>query len=99
MTSFKRCIKKLWVSIHRRELAKFDAETGLRFTTGNVMGDIACSPQPECVMVEAEPDLSTAVAETARLIADDHVGPIFEATFEHKGVLARVEVLGRRGEG
>ena len=50
-------------------------------------------------MVEAEPDLSAAVAETARLIAKDNVGPIFEVTFEREGMLVRVEVLGRRGEG
>lgn len=50
-------------------------------------------------MVEAEPDLSAVVAETARLIGGRHPGPIFEATFAYEGVLVRVDVLERRGEG
>ncbi len=50
-------------------------------------------------MVDAEPSLSAAVAETARLIETGHPGPIFEATFEHEGVLVRVDVLSREGHG
>lgn len=99
ITSFEQCPRKLWLSVHRPELAQYDAGAEARFATGNVVGDVACALHPEGVMVEAEPDLSAAVATTARLITEDHPGPIFEATFEYQGVLVRVDVLERKGKG
>lgn len=99
ITSFEQCTKKLWLSVHRRDLARYDAGAEARFASGNTVGEIACALHPEGVMEEADPDLAAAVAETARLIAEGHPGPIFEATFEHEGVLVRVDVLERRGEG
>ena len=99
ITSFEQCPKKLWLSVHRRDLAEHDAGAEARFASGNAVGDIACALHPSGVMVEAEPDLGAAVAETARLIAEGHPGPIFEATFEHDGVLVRVDVLERRKKG
>ena len=70
----------------------------MRFAGGNEVGDIACALNPLGVMVEAEPDLTAALATTARLLAVGHAGPIFEATFQHEGVLVRVDVL-ERAEG
>ena len=99
ITSFEQCAKKLWLSVHRRDLAQYDAGAEARFATGNTVGEIACALHPSGVMVDAEPDLTAAVAETTRLIAEEHPGPIFEATFEHDGVLVRVDVLERREEG
>ncbi|MBY0305092.1 MAG: hypothetical protein K2W86_08105 [Sphingomonas sp.] len=43
-------------------------------------------------MVEAEPDLQAALARTTELVAIAD-RPIFEATFEHEGVLVRVDIL------
>ena len=99
ITSFEQCPKKLWLSVHRRDVAEYDAGAEARFASGNAVGDIASALHPSGVMVEAEPDLGAAVAETARLIAEGHPGPIFEATFEHDGVLVRVDVLERRKKG
>ncbi len=95
ITAFEQCPRRLWLMIHRPELAEHDDGAQARFATGNQVGAIACALHPEGVMVEAEPDLAAALAETARLIAEGHPGPIFEATFEHDGVLVRVDVLHR----
>lgn len=97
--SFEQCPRKLWLSVHRPELGAHDDDAEVRFAAGNEVGEIACSLHPEGVMVEADAGLSAAAAETARLIASGHPGPIFEATFEHEGVLVRVDVLERAGEG
>ncbi|GAA3804526.1 hypothetical protein GCM10022600_28390 [Qipengyuania pelagi] len=99
ITSFEQCPRKLWLSVHRPELGAQDDDAEARFAAGNEVGEIACSLHPEGVMVEANAGLSAAVAETERLIASGHPGPIFEATFEHEGVLVRVDVLERAGEG
>ena len=99
ITAFEQCPRKLWLSVHRPELGARDDDAEARFAAGNEVGEIACSLHPEGVMVDADAGLSAAVAETERLIASGHPGPIFEATFEHEGVLVRVDVLERAGEG
>ncbi|TMM44982.1 DUF2779 domain-containing protein [Qipengyuania marisflavi] len=98
ITSFEQCPKKLWLSVHKPELAQYDEGAEMRFSGGNEVGEIACALHTQGVMVEAEPNLTAALATTARLLAEDHPGPIFEATFEHDGVLVRVDVLERAGE-
>lgn len=97
ITAFEQCPKKLWLSVHRAELVERDDSASARFATGNAVGDLACALHPNGVMVEAVPDLSAALTTTARLISEGHPGPIFEATFQHDGVLVRVDVLERRG--
>lgn len=98
ITSFEQCPKKLWLSVHEPELAQYDEGAELRFAGGNEVGEIACAMHPQGVMVEAKPDLTAALATTALLMDEGHPGPIFEATFQHDGVLVRVDVLERAGE-
>lgn len=92
ITAFEQCPKKLWLSIHRPDVAEQDEGAEARFTTGNTVGAIACALHPGGVMVDP-PSLSEALAKTSSLISGGHPGPIFEATFEHDGVLVRVDVL------
>ena len=99
ITAFEQCPKKLWLGVHRIDLADWDESAKGRFNVGNAVGDIACALHPGGVMVEANPNLSAALEETARLLAVNHHGPIFEATFQHAGVLVRVDVLSRSGAG
>ena len=99
ITAFEQCPKKLWLSVHRPDRAEQVAGADARFATGHAVGDVACALHPGGVMVSADAGLGAAVAETTRLIASDHPGPIFEATFEHEGVLVRVDVLERRKKG
>lgn len=95
ITAFEQCPKKLWLGIHRPEFAEKDEGAEARFAIGNEVGELACALHPEGVMVEAEPNLSAALEATAMLLDEAHPGPIFEATFEHEGVLVRVDVLER----
>ena len=99
ITAFEQCPKRLWLQTHRPDLAEVDEGAELRFAAGNAVGEIACALHPGGVMVEAEPDLAAALAQTEALIARGHPGPIFEATFQHQGVLVRVDVLERLDEG
>lgn len=98
ITAFEQCPKKLWLSVHRPAEANWDERSFALFAGGNTVGDVACALYPGGVMVEAEPDLLAALATTQQLINDGHPGPIFEATFQHEGVLVRVDVLERLDE-
>lgn len=98
ITAFEQCPKKLWLAVHRPALAEQDKGAKARFATGNAVGEIACSLHPGGLMVNP-PSLSEALAKTSSLIAGGHPGPIFEATFEHDGVLVRVDLLERLASG
>ena len=104
LTSFAQCPKRLWLQVHRPEVAEYDEGAEARFAAGHAIGDEACR---QCtarhggagVMVEAEAGLAAALATTAQLLADGHNAPIYEATFEHDGVLVRCDVLEPDGAG
>lgn len=90
---FEQCPKRLWLSVHRPDLAEQDEGAEGRFATGHEVGAIACALLPDGVMVEAEPDLATALATTRALLDNGHDRPIFEATLQYDGILVRIDVL------
>lgn len=96
---FEQCPKRLWLSIHRPELGEQDAGAAARFSTGHEVGALACALLPDGFMVEAEPDLASAVRTTRGLLDSGYDRPIFEATIEHDGVLVRIDVLEPDGAG
>jgi hypothetical protein len=99
LTAFEQCPKRLWLSVHRGELAEQDEGAEARFATGHEVGALACALLPDGVMIEAEPDLAAALASTRALIDAGHDKPIFEATLEHDGVLVRIDVMESDGCG
>jgi hypothetical protein len=76
ITAFEQCPKKLWLSVHRRELAEVQAQSELRFAAGHEVGAIACELAPGGVMIEAQPDLKAALKQTSELLAAGHRAPI-----------------------
>lgn len=95
LTTFEQCPRRLWQQTHAPERAEADAEQEARMAVGHTVGDIACGLCPGGVMIESDEGLGAAVAATRRLIDEGHPGPIFEATFEHDGVLVRADILSR----
>ncbi|PWG03533.1 DUF2779 domain-containing protein [Sphingosinicella humi] len=99
ITAFEQCPKKLWLSVHRPELAEQDAGAEQRFAAGHEVGAVACALHPGGVMVDADPDLRAALKQTAELLGAGWNGPIFEATFAHDGVLVRADLMLPADEG
>ncbi len=99
LTTFEQCPRRLWQQTHAPERAEVDEAQEARMATGHTVGDIACGLCPGGVMVDAVEGLGAALATTRRLIDEGHPGPIFEATFEHDGVLVRADILSRDGKG
>lgn len=93
ITAFEQCPKKLWLSVHKREVAETQSQSELRFAAGHEVGAIACDLSPGGVMIEAQPDLKTALKQTTGLLQDGHRLPIYEATFVHDGVLIQADIL------
>lgn len=93
ITAFEQCPKKLWLSVHKREVAETQSQSELRFVGGHRVGEIACELAPGGVMIEAHPDLKAALEQTSKLLAAGHRAPIYEATFVHDGVLVQADIL------
>ncbi len=96
-----QCHLKLWYDCYERELrADVDVVTQAIFDTGHEVGRLARQRYPGGVLVEADHLHSDdALAQTQALLADEDVPAIFEAAFEHRGVLIRADVLERSARG
>lgn len=92
ITLFEQCPKRAWLSVHRRDLIEIDDATQARFDTGHAVGELACDLVPGGIMVTMDEGVVGALAQTSELIASGD-RPIFEATFQHEGVLVRVDLM------
>lgn len=98
LTLFEQCPKRLWLSVNRQDLIEIDEATQARFDTGHAVGDLACDLVDGGVMVTMDGGVEGALEQTRKLIeAGDR--PIFEGTFQHEGVLVRVDIMRSDGKG
>ena len=92
-----QCLKRLYFQIYQPELAEAgDEGQEARLEQGNEVGLLAQARFPGGVFVGSEHGLDGALAQTTSLLVDSSVPAIFEATFQHQGVLVRVDILQRR---
>ena len=90
-----QCRKKLYLSVHHSELAETDSGKTSLFALGHQVGELAQQIFGAGAGVEIPYSgrLQDALDKTAELIAMGYNQPIYEATFQHDGVLVRVDVL------
>jgi len=93
IAAFEQCAKRLWLGTYRRDLAEDDPGARVRFAIGNEVGRIARDLSTGGVLVDAQPDLAAALEQTRQLLADGHRAPIYEATFQHDGILIQADVI------
>ena len=94
-----QCLKRLYLQVHEPELAAgLDDASKAVLEQGHQVGLVAQRAFPGGVMVEAGPtELDEAIKTTRELVARAEAPAIFEATFQHEGVLVRTDVLKRNG--
>jgi hypothetical protein len=93
LTLFEQCSRRLWLSVHRPELANVSDAVRSSFADGHHVGALACSLLPDGIMIDDANGLGAALDDTARLLAAGTDRPLFEATFVHEGVLVRVDLM------
>ena len=91
--SYRQCPKRLWLEKRMLEVAETPDTSERAFAIGHAVGAAAQSLLPDGVLVEFQEDLRRAVAVTRETLATYPDRPIFEAAFEHDGVLIRADVL------
>jgi hypothetical protein len=92
-----QCLKRLYWEVHETHPApEFDEQTLAVMEQGQEVGHWAQKRFPGGVLIEAEAEqMSKALQLTKQAVADKHCPAIFEATFAHDNVLARVDILER----
>lgn len=96
---FEQCAKRLWLSVHRPELAHESDSTKRVFRVGHEVGAAACALYPDGVEIDGSKGMAHAAEVTALLMARQPRVPIFEATFIHAGVAVRVDLMIPDGDG
>jgi hypothetical protein len=93
-----QCLKRLYFEVHQPELAAGSTDaTEAVMEQGQQVGLEAQKAFPGGVLVAADHEhLSDAIRVTRELVENTEVPAIFEAAFEHGGVLVRSDILERR---
>ena len=92
--AWKQCPKRLWLHIHRRQLLEVSDGAERGFQIGYEVGYVAQGLYPNGIRIEEDDDdLSAALVATQAALAAHPGRPIFEATFQHDGLLVRADVM------
>ncbi len=90
-----QCQKKLYLDKHHRDLAEDSDDRQAIFDVGHRVGKIAQDKYgtTDSVEIPYNRDSSVMFTDTNELLAGGIDFPVFEATFEHEGVLIRADVM------
>ena len=97
LTAFRQCPKRLWLEVHRADLKEESPEVQARYAVGHRVGEIAQHDYPDGVLIAPGNNLAQALADTPPALQQGR--PLFEATFEHAGLLVRADLLLPSGAG
>ncbi len=94
----RQCPKRIWLQTFRPELSAETPLARLRMQSGNRIGEAARTLYPDGILIDTN-DLRAALEQTRTALSNHPDKPLFEATFEHDGVLIRADILipGRGG--
>ena len=92
-----QCLKRLYLEVHQPELAAEPDEQSMAvFEQGHEVGRWARRMFPGGALIEAgREEMDKALRQTEQAVADRQYSGIFEATFTHDNILARVDILER----
>ena len=93
-----QCAKRLWLEVHQPDAAHVSGDVQRRFDIGHAVNDVARSLYENGRLIEWAGDGTTAIAHTKAAL-EASSAPVFEATFAHRGVLIRVDILTREKHG
>ena len=99
--SGSQCYLRLWYETHRPDLgSEPDDVLQAVFDTGHEVGEMACRLYVSGhTITHDHRHIREALQETRSVIGADSAPALFEAAFEHEGVLVRPDVIERLPEG
>jgi hypothetical protein len=88
-----QCPKRLYLEVRHPELAEISEDTERRFAAGHDVGEVARNLEPGGVLVDTGGDLARELEMTRDAISKSPDSTLFEAAFEHKGVLIKTDLF------
>ncbi len=88
-----QCPKRLYLEVHRPELAEHSEAVERRFAAGHDIGEVARGLAPGGILIETGSDMAAALEQTRKALATPDDVTLFEATFQHGGVLVKSDIL------
>jgi hypothetical protein len=88
-----QCIKRLYLEVHHPELAEVSEQSECRMAVGTEVGEVARSLEPGGVLIDAGGDVEKALRDTGDVLARSKCVTLFEATFEHNGVVVKTDMF------
>lgn len=92
LMAHRQCPKRLWLQVHRPELTEWADASSIAIQHGYGIGEVARTLYPDGWLIDGA-NLADALADTQLALASQLNRTLFEATFEHEGVLIRADVL------
>lgn len=101
LLSARQCAKRLYLEVHRPELATESGAARQPLEEGIAVGELAREVlgEGQGVLIPFEGGLAHALRKSKRLALSRNRQPLFEATFEHQGVLVRIDALMPHADG
>lgn len=95
ITAWRQCPKRLWLKVHGNadDLPEDSAMVRARYEAGDEVGRVACQLCPNGILINNNRNLSADLASTKAALKAHPDRPIFEATFQHDGLLVQADVL------
>jgi len=96
LIAFRQCPKRLWLALHRPELAVAPPGQEGRFQTGYAVGEIArrlYDTDGDAALIDVATEGFPGAFSRSRELLDDGSRIVFEAGFEAKGALAFADVM------
>lgn len=88
-----QCAKRLWLKVHRPELARYSARAAQSIQTGIETQEAYRKLIPNGILIGHVDDLTAAREETRLILSESPDVPIFEGAFQHRGVLVRADLI------
>jgi hypothetical protein len=88
-----QCPKRLWLEIHRPELAKYSGKALLFLQAGHDAHKSYRELVPNGTLIEHQDDMPEALAQTRLALRESTGAPILEGAFQHNGVLVRADLI------
>lgn len=93
IVAWKQCPRRLWLQIHKHDLLEVSGEAERGFQIGYEVGEVAQGLFPDGILIADDADLAATLAATQSVMTAHPDRPIFEAAFQHDGVLVRADLL------
>ncbi len=97
--SGRQCVKRLFLEVHKPQLAAQAKVTDRLLSRGLEVHEVARRQYPDGILISHDDNLSMAIEDTKQVLLRNPSSPIFEATFQHDGVLVRSDVFFRGTSG